>query len=212
MSMQTNGQVRKSLSSQIDRLDSMLDGLADNLNDAVAADVKEAVRSVLKEVLASPELSLALHRSRLVATPEMAAPSEPAPAIISAGGPVRRAWHWLGRQVLAVVHAGCSSLRWAKQTCGAAIHGVENGYSSGWQYLRGLASAAWEKWQMFQWLTGPVLIALAIGAGVGIAAYSAEPVVAAITSGVGGFVTTLAVQASVMFRRLWSIGLASDEA
>jgi hypothetical protein len=33
MTTMTNGQVRKSLASQIDRLDVMLDGLADGLND-----------------------------------------------------------------------------------------------------------------------------------------------------------------------------------
>jgi hypothetical protein len=33
MTTMSNGQVRKSLASQIDRLDTMLDGLADGLND-----------------------------------------------------------------------------------------------------------------------------------------------------------------------------------
>ena len=32
----TNGRVRKSLAEQIDRLDSILDGLADNLNDVAS--------------------------------------------------------------------------------------------------------------------------------------------------------------------------------
>ena len=36
------GTARKSLASQIDRLDAILDGLADNLNDAVVAVVKGA--------------------------------------------------------------------------------------------------------------------------------------------------------------------------
>ena len=60
----TNGQARKSLAEQIDRLDAMLDGLADGLNDAVAMVVKEAVgvavkeamQAVLREALANPEL------------------------------------------------------------------------------------------------------------------------------------------------------------
>jgi hypothetical protein len=33
MTTMSNGQVRKSLASQIDRLDAMLDGLADGLSD-----------------------------------------------------------------------------------------------------------------------------------------------------------------------------------
>src|ERR1700682_5962401 len=58
--MDTNCKARKSLAMQIDRLDAMLDGLAENLNDAVASAVKEAVavavreavQAVLKEVIA----------------------------------------------------------------------------------------------------------------------------------------------------------------
>ena len=60
----TNGQARKSLAEQIDRLDAVLDGLADGLNGAVAAAVKEAVgvavqqavQAVVREALANPEL------------------------------------------------------------------------------------------------------------------------------------------------------------
>ena len=39
----TNGRVRKSLAEQIDRLDQILDGLANGLNEAVAMVVREAV-------------------------------------------------------------------------------------------------------------------------------------------------------------------------
>jgi hypothetical protein len=59
-----NGQERKTLASQIDRLDSILDGLSDALNEsvstavqeAVSLAVKEAVQTVLTEVLTNPEL------------------------------------------------------------------------------------------------------------------------------------------------------------
>src|SRR4051812_27446781 len=58
----SNGQVRKSLGEQIDRLDRILDGLAEGLNEAVAAAVqeavgvavKEAVQAVVAEVLTNP--------------------------------------------------------------------------------------------------------------------------------------------------------------
>ena len=57
----TNGRPpRKSLATQLDRLDSILDGLADGLNEAVVTAVKEAVvvavEAVLREVLDNPEL------------------------------------------------------------------------------------------------------------------------------------------------------------
>src|SRR5260370_14612734 len=55
---------RKTLSTQLDRLDDILDGLADSLNGAIAQAVKdavglavqEAVQGVLTEVLTNPEL------------------------------------------------------------------------------------------------------------------------------------------------------------
>src|SRR4051794_12796843 len=68
----SNGQVRKSLAEQIDRLDHILDGLAEGLNEAVATAVqeavgvavKEAVTAVIAEVLTNPDL-LALIRASL---------------------------------------------------------------------------------------------------------------------------------------------------
>src|SRR6516225_8142322 len=67
----TNSKVRKSLSEQIDRLDMILDGLAQALNGAVAdavtqavtLAVKEAVQTVLTEVLANPGLRAQLQGS-----------------------------------------------------------------------------------------------------------------------------------------------------
>ena len=47
----TNG--RKSLASQIDRLDTILDGLADGLNEAVASAVKDAITIAVRETVAN---------------------------------------------------------------------------------------------------------------------------------------------------------------
>jgi hypothetical protein len=89
--LSTNGQVRKNLASQLDRLDGILDGLSDGLNDAVVAAVKEAVglavqeavRAVLTEVLTHPELLDPL-RGRVVA-------SAPAPVAAPASVPAAAA-------------------------------------------------------------------------------------------------------------------------
>jgi hypothetical protein len=66
MTTSTNGRTeRKSLASQLDRLDTILDGLADGLNEAVAAAVKAAVvvavEAAVRELLASAELQRRLH-------------------------------------------------------------------------------------------------------------------------------------------------------
>src|SRR6516162_7300461 len=71
----TNGQARKSLAEQVDRLDAVLDGLADGLNEAVTHPVKEAVgaavqtavQTVLPNVLADPEMQARLRAPAPVA-------------------------------------------------------------------------------------------------------------------------------------------------
>src|SRR5262245_50960001 len=84
MTTTTNGQERKTLASQIDRLHSILDGLSDNLNEAVATAVqgavelavrqavgpavKEAVQAVLVEVMTNADL-LATLRAVLPTAP-----------------------------------------------------------------------------------------------------------------------------------------------
>jgi hypothetical protein len=78
----TNGQVRKTLASQLDRLDSILDGLSDGLNEAVATAVegaveravrqavgeavRETLQAVIAEVVSNPDL-LAAARTLLTA-------------------------------------------------------------------------------------------------------------------------------------------------
>jgi hypothetical protein len=62
--LETNGQTRKTLASQLDRLDGILDGLSEGLDQAVAQAVREAVglavreavQAVLAELLTNPLL------------------------------------------------------------------------------------------------------------------------------------------------------------
>jgi hypothetical protein len=65
MTTNTINRPRKNLSEQIDRLDSILDGLSESLNEAVTTAVKEAVTSgvqhAIVEVLTNPELQQLLH-------------------------------------------------------------------------------------------------------------------------------------------------------
>src|SRR5262244_250344 len=87
----TNG-VRKSLASQLDRLDSILDGLSDALNEAVASAVegaveravkqavgeavRETLQAVIAEMVSNPDL---LAAARTLLTPGTAAdvPADP---------------------------------------------------------------------------------------------------------------------------------------
>src|SRR5262245_50339073 len=60
-----NGPARKSLGEQIDRLDRMLDGLAEGLNDMIVTAVEQAVtaatQAAVAEVLTNPTLQRRLH-------------------------------------------------------------------------------------------------------------------------------------------------------
>src|SRR3954467_311235 len=78
---------RKSLASQLDRLDSILDALSDGLNQAVATVVEDtvskAVAVAVKEVLTNPDLLRAMRGPQHVApgadpeAPPRSAPPRP---------------------------------------------------------------------------------------------------------------------------------------
>jgi hypothetical protein len=103
----TNGNARKSLAEQIDRLDSMLDGLAENLNEAVAAAVKEAVglavreaiEGIMTEVLSHPELVARLLGN--VAPANAAVPQAHTPVTTRVRHSARRVWGWIGDKLRA---------------------------------------------------------------------------------------------------------------
>ena len=81
--LEMNGPARKTLASQLDRLDSILDGHSEGLTDAVASAVREAVglavreavQAVLTELLTNPALRAQLQRP---AAAEASPPDGPA--------------------------------------------------------------------------------------------------------------------------------------
>jgi hypothetical protein len=81
--LEMNGPARKTLASQLDRLDSILDGLSEGLDQAVAQAVREAVglavqeavQAVLTELLTNPALREQLQRP---AASQPAPPDDPA--------------------------------------------------------------------------------------------------------------------------------------
>ena len=117
----TNGRARKSLAEQIDRLDSILDGLAENLNDAVATAavagvkdvvtvaVQEAVHAALVEVLSNAEgLTSAwpLNRFRTTSRPRL--PSVRWRVMLVVAGWLREGCL---RQAVAVARSVCSNVK-----------------------------------------------------------------------------------------------------
>jgi hypothetical protein len=202
----TNGQARKSLAEQIDRLDAVLDGLADGLNDAVAAAVKDAVgmavqqavQAVMREALANPEL---LARLGAVAAPAPApASAAPAPAAALPASPTsaapeapksgwKRRWGSMCR----------TSAAWAaavRMECGRTLNQARRG--ARWVICR-LPGRFWT----------PVLTVLGLGAAIGVGAYFAGPWLAAAAGGVGGLAAAAAARLRTAWERLTTPAVAA---
>jgi hypothetical protein len=203
-----NAGARKTLASQLDRLDTILDGLADNLNEAVAlaaADsmkeivnvaVQEAVHAALVEVLSNAEL-----RKRL------ANPADGRPTTVRI---VRSCWAWvvgtakgIWKKIVAVTMAAGEKLK-AKGGPLVATAGVKLRQArkeivqrarSGWMLMAALAALA----KRFR---TQLLVALGIGVLVGVVCYFAGREVASLGCGLAGFVGSLASGAVSRLRRI----------
>jgi hypothetical protein len=211
----TNGRTRKSLAEQIDRLDAILDGLADALNEAVAdavkdavtAAVQEAVHAAVVEVLTNAEL-----RKRLGVVPTPA--SQPsAPVVVCLADVARRCWNWLtgawdtakavarlaGSKAMEVASrclvAGRAKLQEVREHARSKAR-------SGWMLAIALAALA----KRFR---KQLLVALGVGVLVGVVCYLSGREVASIGCGLAGFVGSLATGAVNRLRRMLPFLVAS---
>jgi hypothetical protein len=190
----TNGQIRKSLGDQIDRLDAMLNGLAEGLSDAVARAVKdavgaavnEAVQVVLREALTSPELLVRLQGAAPAAAAAPApAAYPPAGAVAKEGGPPSRwatAWKapaaWLGAAGSRSVRRLGQARRWA---------------AGAWARVRALGPYKYR-----------LLAVAGVGVAVGAAACLAGPRLAAMAGPVSRLAANLGLQAATAGGRMWA--------
>src|SRR6516165_3192192 len=118
--MEMNGPSRKTLASQIDRLDSILDGLSEGLDQAVAQTVREAVglaveeavQAVLTEPLTNPALREQLQRP---AASESAPPDGPATKGGGSKGRLAALCGRVGDKLRSACRAGAGWVRHAAQ-------------------------------------------------------------------------------------------------
>jgi hypothetical protein len=191
----SNGRARKSLAEQIDRFDKMLEGLSEELSAAVgdavrsvvAVAVREAVQAVLTEVLTNPELLARLRKALPVATPV------PRPRLRER---LVQAWSWLSGQVRSVLAACQGGLN---RLGAAAVHHFQRAQQA--------AQAAWLRLRVLRHFRGQLLLAVGIGVAAGVAAFLAAPWLAAVLSGLGGFMTAVAVQGGVLLLRLAAVSI-----
>jgi hypothetical protein len=209
-----NGRVaRKTLASEIDRLDSLLEGLAENLNEAVATAVKdtvsqavrEAVNAVIQEVLTNAELLRRL-RSKPEPPPEPApAPSQPNRSVQT----LRHAWNWTRAAVAQKASAAGRMLGQARSWIGSQL---QQSYAALCQRCQQAVSRGTQAWEGATHLLpvlwqcrGPLLLALAVGLVLGVGCYLAGPFVAATVSGLAGFAGSLTVSAVAQLCRLLTL-------
>src|SRR5262245_22788487 len=200
-STNTNGHPqRKTLASQLDRLDGIIDALADGLNEAVvdvvrqavAVAVQQAVEAVLREVLARPEvLRLLAAQAAPVSTPAESKPSGP-----SALG---RAWAGLKANMAGAFARTRDAVRQTRYRVGRVLHlgrvGLVEKVRSGWERVRSGARQAWR-------FRGPALWSAGVGLAAGGAGYLAGPVVSAVALGLCGAAASAAYFLAAPFLRL----------
>jgi hypothetical protein len=196
----TNGQERKTLASQLDRLDSILDGLSDGLNGAVATAVegaveravrhavseavKETLQAVIAEVVANPDL--------VAAARTLLAPGTPTPADAPADPPERP--KGLFRRACDGVKSG---LGVAAVACNGAGAYVANKAAA-------VKSAARSGWRLLSRFRGRLLVACGVGVAAGAATLLAAPWLGVAAASVVGFCGTLAVKARTALRGLFA--------
>jgi hypothetical protein len=204
MTTTTNGRpARQSLASQIDRLDTILDGLSENLTEAVADAVKaavqvavrEAVSAVLLEVVSNPEI-LAKLRDALPPATSATTPVATPVARPSVKERVAGVWSWLGAKLRSALAACQSGFNWLGTAAACQCRRVQKATQAVWLRLR-----------LLRHFRGQLLLALGVGMAAGVAAFLAAPWLAALLSGLGGFMTAVAVQGGVLLLRLAAVSI-----
>src|SRR5262245_23373659 len=191
---------RRNLATEIDRLDGILDGLDEALagsletavRDVVGQVVREAVEATIKQVLSDPELiRSAIAQHAPVATPMPQRPRKTLKEVLK-------------EKLAALFHKASEKASQAKRGLGSAwswcVAKVERGCRWLWQagklalsLAHTTACAAWKHRKA-------TLIALVVGALVGVGAYFCGPVIASSICGLSGAITTAA---GIALRPVW---------
>jgi hypothetical protein len=217
-----SGRARKSLASQIDRLDAILDGLAQNLGAAVATAgagaVKEAMAVAVRETVHAAVLEALTQRElqqRLGVT-HAPARQPPPPVAVRLADTARQCWGWLAgaaRDTWDTVTTVAQKVK--PRVLEAANHFLATGRAKVREFrdqvtarvragaMRLLLLAA-----LARQLRLRLLVSLGVGVVVGLAAYLAGPLLVPVACGLAGSVVSLLAGAWEPFRR----GAATPEA
>jgi hypothetical protein len=199
---------RKTLSSQLDRLDDILDALSDGLNEAVGSAVEGAVATAVRdgvqlavmEVLTNPEL---LRRVRAAAVlPEASA--VPAPNHSGREAGLAAAASLAGGKAGDVFRQALAKGKELAGRCQAKARAVA---ASARSRLAVLGARLRQQGSMLGALAlkfrKPLAVALGVGVAAGVACYCAGPLVSASVSAAGVFMASALGVVVYPFRRLF---------
>jgi hypothetical protein len=206
MSTTTLNAGRKTLASQLDRLDTIIDGLVDNLHEAVAIAtanvvketltvvVQQAVHSALVEVLTNAEVQKRLASQTVSVQPSV-------PLVIRLATKVRSCWSWLK----STAKGACSRVKQMVSSLSAIAGGKVQKASQHvvqqakmcWMWTIALAALA-KRFRL------QLLVAVGIGVLVGAVCYMGGREIASFGCGLAGFVGSLATDAVDRVRRMYS--------
>jgi hypothetical protein len=204
MQSHSNGRARKSLSDQIDRLDQILDGLSEGLNEAVATVVHEAVQIAVKEAFHVVTRELLTHPDLLARLAKAGMPaSATLPNACSATLGVR-----IRERLTQLWHGVRAGTRVVNDACRRCVRFLRGRLLAAGQLLRRGIVRCVARGRMLWQLKRRITIALGVGCTAAVIVWMTGPWLAPITTGLGGFFSTLAVQTGVRLRRL-SQNLAS---
>jgi hypothetical protein len=206
MSTTTLNAGRKTLASQLDRLDTIIDNLADNLHEAVAMAtasviketltvvVQEAVRGALVEILANVEMQKRLSSQIVSVQP-------PVPLMVRLAAKARSCWSWLK----STMKGACSKVKQMVSSLAAVVGAkvqkarqqVVQRAKTCWMWTVALTALA----KRFRLQLG---VAVGIGVLVGVVCYLGGREIASLGCGLAGFVGSLATDAVDRVRRMYS--------
>jgi hypothetical protein len=180
----TNGRVRKSLADQLDRMDRVLDGLAEGLNDAIATAVTEAVRAVLKEILAQPEVVARIKAENAATKHDTSSKPKLAERLSSA---CRQVW----ARVKALLGAASRAVVSGSVTAGQTITRVGKSVSVAAKGIRDRVIGSIVGGLCYLWLLRRLATSSAgvfiLGFGIGLATAYVSPWMIALVGGVGAW-------------------------
>ena len=180
MTPQNGRPQRKQLCEQLDRLDTILDGLGDALNESVADAVRTGTRLAIKEaiieILTDPNLRLKL----LESAANQQTVSARKPGLLS--------------RLVAKSRQIASAIR-RKVSCG--IQSINDTMARGIRVVHDVANAL----NHFGNLKTLATIGIAVGLAVGAGSYFSPHGVAAAVSGIGSGIAAISVQVGMLARR-----------